>query len=337
MPVTIRDVAKHLNLSITTVSRALDGYDDVAEQTRARVIQAAHELGYAPSRAARQLRRQRTDALGYILPVTTPRFADPFFSEFIAGLGDETASHGFDLLVSTAPPGEAAEQAIYRRWVMSRQVDGMILSRMRLEDWRVRFLHKSNFPFIVLGHCQMPINFPLIEVDGRSGFKTLVAHMVARGHARIAYIGASPELTLQADRFTGYQEGLEAAGIPYEAALVAEGNLTRDGGYRAAQQLLDLPNPPTAIVAVNDLAAIGAMSAARERGLEVGRDLAIAGFDGIEDSKHTQPPLTTLNQPVYEIARRLVSMLLKLIKDEPLTEQQIVLEPELIVRASTGG
>lgn len=119
--------------------------------------------------------------------------------------------------------------------------------------------------------------------------------------------------------------------------LVAEGNLTRMGGYQAAQCLLALPQPPTAILGVNDLTAIGAMRAARERGLVIGRDLAVAGFDGTEDAEHADPPLTTLNQPVYEIARQLVKMLLALIAGEPLAKRRVVLQPELIVRESTGG
>lgn len=337
MPVTIRDVAKRLNLSITTVSRALDGYDDVAAETRQRVIAVAREMGYIPSHAARQMRRQRTETLGYILPTALPRFADPFFSEFIAGLGDEATLHNFDLLVSTAPPGSAAEQALYRRWVQGRRVDGMVLSRMRLDDWRAQYLHEAGLPFVASGRSRTPVDFPYVEVDSRSGFAALVAHLVARGHRRIAYIGAPATLTLQADRFAGYCDGLAAAGITFDPSLVAEGNLTRMGGYQAAQRLLALPQPPTAIVGVNDLTAIGAMRAARERGLVIGRDLAVAGFDGTEDAEHADPPLTTLNQPVYEIARRLVRMLLALIAGEPLAERHVLLQPELIVRASTGG
>src|SRR3972149_6749062 len=122
MPTTIRDVAKRLNLSITTVSRALDGYDDVAEAPRQCVIRAAREMGYAPSRTARQLRRSRADSIGYILPTSGPRFTDPFFAEFIAGLGDEAPSHNLDLLISPAPPDKPAERQMYERWVHSRRV-----------------------------------------------------------------------------------------------------------------------------------------------------------------------------------------------------------------------
>ncbi|MCK6539201.1 MAG: LacI family transcriptional regulator [Anaerolineales bacterium] len=335
MTPTIRDVAKRLKLSITTVSRALDGYDDVAEETRERVIRVAREMGYVPRGAARQLRRRRSEAIGYILPTIQPRFSDPFFSEFIAGLGDEAASNNFDLLVSTAPPGEAAEQLLYERWTHSRRVDGMALSRMRRNDWRVEFLSGKKLPFVTMGRSLNSSSHPYIEVDARSGFAALVGHLVERGHRRIAFIGAPPDLMLQSVRLEGYRDGLAAAGIPFDAKLVVEGNLTRQGGYEAARRLLATPDPPSAIIGINDLTAIGAMRAAHEKGLAIGRDLAVAGYDGIEDAEHSRPPLTTLNQPVYEIARRLVKMLLALIANESLAEPQILLQPELIIREST--
>ncbi len=129
--------------------------------------------------------------------------------------------------------------------------------------------------------------------------------------------------------------GLAEAGIAFDETLVAEGDLTRTGGYQTAQRLLALPERPTAIISVNDLTAIGAMRAAREQGLVVGRDMAIAGYDGTEDSEHTDPPLTTLKQPIYDTAQRLVEMLLKRIAGEPIAESHIILQPELIIREST--
>jgi LacI family transcriptional regulator len=337
MSVTIRDVAKQLNLSITTVSRGLDGYDDVAEETRQRIVAAAKELGYAPSHTARQLRRQRADAIGYILPTSGPRFSDPFFSEFIAGLGDEATSRNLDVLVSTAPPDSPAERQLYERWVRSRRVDGMVLSRMRTYDWRVKYLLKSGFPVAALGHTLLTEDAPQIEVNARAGFAGLVQHLVERGHHRIAYIGASPDLTLQVDRLAGYRDGLAAAQIPFDPSLTTEGDLTRPGGYQAALHLLTLHEPPTAIIGVNDLTAIGAMRAAHEHGLVVGRDVAVAGYDGIEDSEHTQPPLTTINSSVYDLARRLVTMVCAMVAGEPLAEPRSLVEPEIIIRGSTGG
>ncbi len=170
MPINIRDVARRLSLSITTVSRALDGYDDVAEETRLLVVNTAQEMGYIPNRAARQLRRKRTDTIGYILPASAPQFSDPFFSEFIAGLGDEAAAQKFDLLVSTAAPGTDSEEALYLRWVQGREVDGYVLNRMRLEDWRVRYLSLQGVPFVCLERSLDAIEFVGVEVDFAVGF-----------------------------------------------------------------------------------------------------------------------------------------------------------------------
>ena len=334
---TIKDVARILKISITTVSRALDGYDDVSAETRQRVLETARQMGYTPNRAARQLRRQRSETIGYILPTEKPQFADAFYSEFIAGLGDMAAARNFDLLVSAAPPDSAAERALYERWAQGGKVDGIVLNRIRLQDWRVQYLTTQKIPFVTLERSLLPVEFIGIEANAAQGFLELIAHLANQGHSRIAYIGASPELKIDHDRYHGYLSGLEAASITLNPALVARANLTPEGGYQAAGQLLRLENAPTAIVCVNDLTAIGAMHAAHERGLKVGRDIAIAGFDGVADSAHTQPPLTTLDQPVYDIARQLVTMLLALINGEPLVERQVKIEPKLIIRESTGG
>ncbi len=337
MSITIRDVAKKLNLSITTVSRALDGYDDVSEETRQRVVQAAREMGYTPNQAARQLRRKRTDSIGYILPADRPRFSDPFFAEFVAGLGDEAATHGLDLLVSSAPPNSQAEQRAYEHWVQSRKVDGMVLNRLHLQDWRVQYLAKANFPFVTLERSQDSCEYPSVEVNGRRWFKLLVDHLVDMGHRRIAFIGASAELKLQADRLAGYQDSLQSHVLPYDAALAIQGDLTSDGGFRAAEHLLALPQPPTAIACVDDMTALGVLHAAREHGRVVGQDLLVAGFDGIAGFEHTQPPLTTINQPVYQIARKLVQMLAAQIAGQELSEKHVQIEPVLEVRQSTIG
>ena len=144
--ITIRDVARKTGLSITTVSRALDGYDDVAEETRATVVSTAQKMGYIPNRAARQLRRQQAETIGYIIPVHTVGFADPFFSEFIAGLGDEISSQNYDLLVTSAPPASEEERTQYTRWIQSGKVDGIVVNRVRLQDWRLQYLARTKSP-----------------------------------------------------------------------------------------------------------------------------------------------------------------------------------------------
>ncbi len=335
--ITIRDVARRLNLSITTVSRALDGYDDVAEETRRQVIEVAKEMGYTPNRAARELRRQRTDTLGYILPADKPQFADPFIAEFIAGLGDEAAANNYDLLVSTAPAESAQEKALYQRWVQGGKVDGLVLNYTRLRDWRVQYLTQQKKPFVSLERSLDDVEFVGVEVDPGEGYAELIDYLVGMGHSRIAFVGAWRELKIQYDRFAAFERCLSSAAVLIDPALVLEGDLTLEGGYRAAQLLFSLSRPPTAVVCVNDLTAIGALHAAHEMGLRIGQDIAVAGFDGIMGAAHTNPPLTTLDQPVYTIARKLVSLLLGLISGAEIPERQVCLQPKLLIRESTGG
>lgn len=337
MPITIRDVAKRLNLSITTVSRALDGYADVSTTTRERVARVAQEMGYVPDHTARQMRRHKSETIGYILPASTPRFSDPFFSTFLAGLGNEATLHNYDLLVSTAPPADKNERQLYQRWVHGRRVDGFVLNRLQLHDWRVEYLAQEDFPFVTLERTLDDCEYDSVEVDNVAGMIQLVKHLAELGHQRIAYIGVTANLALEADRFKGFRAGLVATGIPFMESLLAAGDMTRAGGYQAAINLLKHKPQPTAIVCVNDLTAIGAMKAAHERGLVVGKDLAITGFDGIEEAENTQPPLTTLSQPIYEIACQLVKLLLSRMEKGNVTSQRIQLSPQLIIRASTNG
>jgi LacI family transcriptional regulator len=335
MPVTIRDLAQKLNLSITQVSRALGGYSDVSETTRAKVIDAANEMGYEPSYAARQLRRKRADAIGFILPTSSPRFSDPFYASFLAGLCDEAALHQVDLVVSSCPPSSDLEKKMYQRWFQSSRVDGMVINRVRIFDWRVEYLAENHMPFVTLGLPDSKHNFPAIKVDERVGFEQLVLHLKGKGHHRIAFISGPAELVIQQERFGGYFQGLNLTGLEYDEQLVVQADLTEDGGYLAAHALFGLKNPPTAVLGCNDQIAIGVLRAAKEAGRKVGAEFSVAGYDGIREAEFSDPPLTTLSQPTYDIARQLVQMLAAEINHDPLNQKQVNIIPELILRAST--
>jgi LacI family transcriptional regulator, galactose operon repressor len=335
MTVTIRDVAKYLDLSITTVSRALDGYPDVSETTRQRVVQAAHDLGYIPNRAARQLRRQRTDTIGYILPSGLSRFSEAFSNEFISGLADEAAQNSFDLLISSALAGGDAEHQTYQRWVSARRVDGFVLNRVRHTDWRIRYLIEQHIPFASFEHSIDPLDYPSIHVEAVNSVSNLVTLLVTQGCKRIAYVGGPEFLTIHIDRLEGYRRGLAINHLPEDPTIVHLADLSSNGGYQAAKRMLWLPDPPDAIICVNDETAFGVLRAAHEAHRIVGVDLAITGFDGVQDAIYTEPPLTTLDQPVYDIARQLVRMVLAEIAGIPIPERQVVIEPTLRIRAST--
>jgi len=337
MRATIRDVAHKLNLSITTVSRAMDGYADVSAATRELVLKTAKEMGYTPNQAARQLRRKRSDTIGYIIPASGAGFADPFFSEFIAGLGDASAQYNYDILVTSASPEGQDESALYRRWVQEGKVDGMVLNRMRLDDWRPVFLKEQQIPFVSLERSLSQEDFTGVEVDSLSGMQELMKHLTGKGHRRIAYIGGQRQLLkIDYDRFCGYRSGLQAAKLAFDPALTQISDLSAGGGYQAMQNLLRLEDRPSAVVCINDTVATGAMHAVFERGLRAGEDIAVAGFDGVANSAHTQPPLTTLDQPVYQIAGQLAKMLIGLINGETPTPAQVKLKPALLIRPSTG-
>jgi LacI family transcriptional regulator len=196
---------------------------------------------------------------------------------------------------------------------------------------------EEGIPFAAFGRSQTVKDYPHVGVDGQAGVHQLVRHIVETGRSRIGYISAPRGLTLARDRLLGYKDGLKEAGIAYNEKLVVSGELTTRSGFEGANELLDLPEPPEAIIGANDLMALGAMRAAQTRGLRVGIDIAIAGFDGTEASEHAHPPLTTVSQPVYDIGQMVCQMLLTLIQGEILDPAELLLVPQLIVRQSTTG
>jgi len=336
MAVTLKDIARRVGVSVTTVSRALGGYDDVAEETRQRILQAAREMGYRPHTIAQSLQRQRTDTVGLIIPTAGPRFSDPYFTEILTGIGNEAAEHEFDLLVSTRAPG-SQEQEAYERMAGSRRVDGLLVVRTRCRDERITYLVESGFPFVAFGRSDLDLDFPYVDVDSAKGLDEATQYLVDLGHQRIAYISASLNLMFAHYRLTGYKRALERNGLPVQEEWIAIGRLTQEDGYREGSKFLDLEPAPTAIIAANDLMALGVISAAQERGLTVGQDLAVVGFDNIPLAEHSHPPLTTVHQPVYDIGKMICRMLIQLIRNGNPVQRQVVLEPTLVIRESSGG
>ncbi|TFH33351.1 MAG: LacI family transcriptional regulator [Anaerolineales bacterium] len=318
---------------MTTVSRALAGYNDVAEETRAVIQSSAQQLGYFPNLTARQLQNQRTDTFGIILPSVGPRFADPYFSLILAGIGDEIARWGYDILISTRPPGPEELEA-YRSIVEGQRVDGIVVIRTRLEDERIAYLVERGFPFVAFGRTALDLDFPFIDEDGEAGTYELILHLTQLGHERIAYIAAPQDLTFGFNRHKGYQRALEDTGLVYRPDYVEVGDLTRRGGSSAAEKLLARPVPPTAIVAANDLMALGTMNRVQQMGLKIGSDISIAGFDDIPTAEALG--LTTLNQPIFRIGNQLSQMLLDVILGKQLVEPKRVLKPKLLIRESVG-
>jgi DNA-binding LacI/PurR family transcriptional regulator len=212
-----------------------------------------------------------------------------------------------------------------------------VLNRVRHNDWRGHFLNEHSVPFAALEHDPEGLDYPYIEVDNAGSMTCLVAHLAQRGFQHLAFIGGPTELVIHTQRLEGFCKGLEQSRLPFHSDHVLAGDLTSDGGYQAVKRMRWVPDPPDAIVCINDETAFGALHAAHEMGLTVGTEIAITGFDGVQAAQHTDPPLTTLDIPVYEIARQLVRLLAAEIQGQLLPERCIVIQPKLLVRESSQG
>jgi LacI family transcriptional regulator len=335
MSVTLKEIARRTGKSITTVSRALADYDDVSADTKALVQRVADELGYTPNLLARRLQKRRTETIGLILPTFGPRFSDPFFSEFLAGVGNMAVEHSYDLLVSTQAPGDR-ELQFYRQKVKSRQVDGFVIVRTRRQDPRIAYLHDVGFPFVAFGRIEGELDFPFVDVDGTQGMRLIGEYLIGLEHRRIACLSAPSDLLFTEHRLIGLRQAVAAHGLDPDDCQIILGDLTQKSGYEATMRLLNSAQWPTAIAACNDLMALGAMSAIQESGLVVGKDISVTGFDDIPMAEHSHPPLTTVHQPIYQIGKMVCDKLIQLIQDEKVTPRQVILEPKLIVRQSCG-
>lgn len=335
MSVTLKDIAKRVGKSVPTVSRALAGFEDISPKTRQEVQRVARELGYEPNITARNLQKQRTDTVVLILPTAKYlRFSDPFFSEFLSGIVEQLAKVGFSLSISTSDP--ANESETYLQHIRGRRVDGFIVVRTRRQDSRIKILQEHQVPFVAFGRIEGKNDFHLVDDDDAYGIRQVVDHLVQLGHTRLAFITEPTTFTKPYHRMNGFIEGLQAHGLPSDPELIIESNFRQRSGRLSALQLLDMPNPPTALIACNDLMALGAISAAQERGLVVGRDVSVTGFDDIMVAEYANPPLTTVHKPAQKLGVTVAEMLLKVIAGEPVAERQIILKPFLVVRQSSG-
>lgn len=335
MPVTLKDIAERVGKSVPTVSRALGDFPDISAETRRQVQQVAREMGYEPSATAVNLKKRRAGNLALILPaVTQVRFSDPFFGEFITGVVDAAAQRGFELLVSAASP--EAEIDTYLRHIRRRSCDGFIVIRTQRQDARIELLRRERAPFVAFGRVEGDNDFYLVDEDGADGVRQIVDYLVGLGHERLAYITEPLLLTKASHRLQGFREGLAAHGLDYCPERVVEANFRQTSGRQAAKRLLDLTPPPTAIVACNDLLALGAVSEAHARGLVVGRAVSITGFDDILLAEHLHPPLTTVHQPAAEFGSAIAQMLIQVIHGEPVPVKQRIVKPRLVIRQSCG-
>lgn len=329
---SLRTLAKSLNLSITTVSRALDGYPDVSEATRLRVKAAAEESGYTPNAAARRLRKGTTEVVTLILPAEPGHFNEPLYIGLLATMGERLAEAGYDLTLFAAPPGPDELRA-YRKVVEGRRADALIVVRTRRDDPRVRYLADVDFPFVVMGRTETSLPYAFVDGDGEAAFAEATRRLLALGHRRITHLAAPSAFTFAGHRRRGYERGMEEAGL--EADTIEDAH-AQEGGRRAALAVLRRPLRPTALICATDPMAIGALLAARQLGLQVPADLSVIGHDNLPAGEHTSPPLATMELPVEETGRVLAEMVLARLAGDDPTEISRILPVRFVERGSIG-
>ncbi len=331
---TIKDVARTAGLSVTTASRALNNHDDVASATRALVVRVASDLGYHPNHIARSLQGTRVNAVGLVIPQLVHRYVDSFWLEFIAGVTTVCGDAGFDLVLCTGKDLHA-EHAHYQRLVRSRRVDGVIVCDIRVRDPRISYLRQSHAPFVAFGRVLGHDDFSWVDVDGASGVRTAVEHLLALGHRRIGYLGAPRAFSFTHFRHEGYLDALFAAGIPYDDRIVVEDLDVSSDPSEATRQFMALDEPPTALIACADFLAAGALRALRGLGIRVPEDMSLIAFDDTLVTQHTEPPLTSVRQDNQMIGSRVAAMLIQQLRGDGHPPSHELVPPSLIVREST--
>ena len=328
--VTIKDVARQANVSVATVSRALNGHQNVAEAVRRRVVSVANELRYSPHHAARSLSSRRTNTIGVVLP----DLYGEFFSELMRGIDQVARERGLHLLVSSYH-GNPEEQGAALR-AMRGRVDGLLLMSpfVGSEDAIAENLAPA-MPLVLMNTRQSEAGRPVLCVDSYGGALAMTRHLVEAGYRRIAFI-AGPDGNFDAsERLRGYREAL-AELLPDAKPWEIRGDFDEASGHRAGQALLSAPVRPDAVFAANDMMALGCLFALSQAGVRVPEDIAVAGFDDIPLARYVHPALTTMRVEIAELGARAISALLEMDSlDGGGPASRIPLSPQLVVREST--
>jgi LacI family transcriptional regulator len=332
--VTIHDVARHAGVSAMTVSRVINDRRRVSDETRSRVQASIEKLGYVPNRLARGLIQRKTGAFGVIVPDV----ANPFFTLIVRGVEQVAWRAGYHVILCDTQ-GDLERERGYLEDMVAFQVEGVLIApcgdRSRPN---LRLLTRNHVPFVLIDRAITGFEADLVQGDSVAGGRQLVEHLVSLGHRRIGMVTETPDVSTARDRLQGYREGLERAGIEFDPDLVAESSaiepeLARDATFR----LLALADPPSAIFAVNNIAVVGVVEAAREERLEIPRDLALVCFDDIEHVSRLYPFLTVMAQPAETYGTIATQLLLDRLTGRISDRRRLVVLPaDFIVRKSSG-
>ncbi|GGK11824.1 LacI family transcriptional regulator [Caldalkalibacillus thermarum] len=336
MSVTIRDVAKLAGVAPSTVSRVIAGSNRISQATKERVYEAMEKLGYHPNYNARSLAVKSTRSIGIIMPRSTEQaFLNPFFPEVLRGISVRANEKGYALFLSTGKNEEEQKQAVMDM-VQGRRVDGVIVLYSRFDDPVVDYLMNKNFPFVMVGkpaHHASKISY--VDNDNILAGKEITQHLIDLGHQRIGFVGGSRQFVVTMDRLAGYQEALSEAGIAYDAQLLIEQDFLPEGGYQGMKQLMQVENPPTALVVVDDMMALGVISALDELGLSVPEDVSVASINDFYISRVSTPALTTVNINIFRLGYQATDKLLYWLENEEADLSPTIVGHELRIRHST--
>jgi DNA-binding LacI/PurR family transcriptional regulator len=332
MAVTIKDIAKRVGVSHTTVSRALLGNSLISDETSERIRRIATEMGYQPSAAARSLKTNRSQVLGVIVS----SLDDPFFSEILQGIEESAQENGFSLFIAASQRDPNRERKIVQA-MMEHRVDGVIICSTSFGTVQGRQLLEHGFPTVVVNN-QSAENFRYsIYHDDVDGCRQVTRHLINLGHRHIAYLGNALSGRTTLDRLSGFRQEMESARLPIPSEYLhqVEGG-NPEHGVAGAEHFLSLPIRPSAIVCFNDLLATGMLKGMRAAGLDVPTDISVTGFDNITFSAYTDPPLTTFDQPKHYIGMEATRLLLDLLRQAPDNGEKVkMLKGKLLVRGST--
>jgi DNA-binding LacI/PurR family transcriptional regulator len=330
----LQDVADAAGVSASTVSRVISRPELVNEETRARVERKIAELGYRPSRVARRLRLEtgRSSLIGLLIP----DIQNPFFADVVRGVEDAAREHGYALFLGNSDEN-AAQEARYLDVMRAESVDGVILPPVSGSDAAVAGLVDDGIPVVCVDRRLRRTVVDTVTIDNETGARDATEHLVSLGHRRIGFVVGLPELSTSEERRRGYRMALDAAGIPVEPELVREGDSRQASGRRLAAELLELSDPPTALVVGNGLMTLGALEAIRASGRTIPDDVALIGYDDMPGALAFDPPLSVVRQPAHEMGRRALELLLDRIAHADRAPQLVMLQPRLVVRGSCGG
>lgn len=334
----LKELSRLLNLSTTTVSRALNGYPEVNADTRARVAAAARRHGYAPNQFAKRLATGRAQAIGHVIPISRHQMINPLFADFMAGAGEAYSIAGYDMVLSVVP--EADEAEAYRTMAVQRRVDGVIVHEPRLRDPRIDLLHGLGLPFLVHGRdSRAEEEFCWIDINNRRAIMRAADFLLDLGHRRIALLNGLESMNFAQRRRRGYEQALAARGIEPDPELIRSAEMIEPFGHDSVRDMMALSDPPSAFLTSSIFIAHGALRALRELRLEPGRDVSIVTHDDeLSFLQNTGPvPLFTATRSSIRAAgRRAGEMLIALINDPDTAPRHELWEADLTVGQSTG-